>query len=326
MLRVLSFSLFLFLSPAIAVAQICGTINLTDTFSAAETARLDALVAPHPYGEGLIWQAEKGESRVVVVGTLHIPDRRFDAIVDRLRPEIAASDVLILETTLEDEAEMATLAAERPEMFFLTSGPSLIDLLGPEDWAQLEADLSQLGIPGAVAAKFQPWYASLILAVPTCAMSALQAGEKGLDRRLEEAAAEAGVDAKSLEGAEEVLEIFAGETIEDQLEGLRITLGTQDPENANTSTLVEMYFDEQTRASWEVSRILIDRRGIPDGQAMFDDVETSLLIGRNQAWEAVMPDLIAGGDAVIAVGAAHLSGESGVLRALERAGYEVERF
>ena len=80
-------------------------------------------------------------------------------MVERLLPEIAASDVLIVEATREAEAGMAALAAERPELFFLTTGPSLIDLLGPEDWAQVEKELSQRGIPGMVAAKFQPWYA-----------------------------------------------------------------------------------------------------------------------------------------------------------------------
>ncbi len=326
MFRALSFSIFLFFFPMIAVAQVCGTTDLTETFTAEEAARLDALVAPHAYGEGLMWQAEKDGSRVIVVGTLHIPDRRFDPMVERLLPEIAASDVLIVEATREAEAGMAALAAERPELFFLTTGPSLIDLLGPEDWAQVEKELSQRGIPGMVAAKFQPWYASMVLALPICALDVMKAGETGLDRRLEAAAEAAGIPVKGLEGPEAVLEAFTGETIEDQLEGLRITLGTQDPENANTSTLVEMYFDGRTRASWEVSRILIDRQGIPDGQAMFDDVEASLLIGRNRTWEAVMPGLIAGGDAVIAVGAAHLSGETGVLRALERAGYVVMGF
>ena len=41
-------------------------------------------------------------------------------------------------------------------------------------------------------------------------------------------------------------------------------------------------------------------------------------------WEAKLPDLLEGKNAVLAVGAAHLSGETGVLRALERMGYDVE--
>ena len=312
--------------PALAAAQVCGTINLTDEFTPAETAFLEGQIEGVPYAEGLIWRASKEGSDVVVVGTLHIPDARFDPIVETLTPEIAGSDLLILEATREAEAEMAQMAATNPELFFLTSGPSLIDLLEPAEWDQLSAELAQRGIPGVVAAKFQPWYASLVMAVPMCALTAMQAGETGLDRRLETVAEAAGIEVASLEGLEAVLSAFTGETIEDQLEGLRITLGTQDPENANTSTLVELYFEEQTRASWEVSRVLIEREGIEDGLQMFDEIEQSLLIDRNVTWEPVMNGLIEGKDAVLAVGAAHLSGETGVLRALERAGYTVAPF
>jgi uncharacterized protein YbaP (TraB family) len=283
-------------------------------------------VAQHPFSEGLTWQAEKDENRVVVIGTLHIPDARFDPIVARLTPVIEASDLLIVEATREVEASMASMAATNPEMFFLTTGPSLIDLLEEPEWEQLAAEMADRGIPGVLAAKFQPWYASLVLAMPTCALGALQAGQQGLDRRLEAVAEAAGVAVAGLEGAEAVLGVFAGETLEDQLEGLRITLGTQDPSHASTTTLVELYFDERTRASWEVSRILIDREGIEGGQEMFDDIEQSLLIDRNIAWETVMSELLPGKDAVVAVGAAHLSGETGVLRALERAGYTVSSF
>lgn len=318
----LSFALF----PLLAFAQVCGSTDLTESFTEEESAYLASRVAQHPFSEGLTWQAEKDENRVVVIGTLHIPDARFDPIVARLTPVIEASDLLIVEATREVEASMASMAATNPEMFFLTTGPSLIDLLEEPEWEQLAAEMADRGIPGVLAAKFQPWYASLVLAMPTCALGALQAGQQGLDRRLEAVAEAAGVAVAGLEGAEAVLGVFAGETLEDQLEGLRITLGTQDPSHASTTTLVELYFDERTRASWEVSRILIDREGIEGGQEMFDDIEQSLLIDRNIAWETVMSELLPGKDAVVAVGAAHLSGETGVLRALERAGYTVSSF
>lgn len=318
--------LTLALFPAVAAAQICGTTDLTETFTDEENAYLAARVAGQPFSEGLLWQAEKDGSRVVVAGTLHIPDRRFDPIVAQLTPEIESSDLLILEATRDAEVAMAQAAATNPEMFFLTSGPSLIDLLEPAEWDQVSAELAKRGIPGVIAAKFQPWYASLVMATPICALSAMQAGEAGLDRRLETVAEAAGVDVAGLEGIEAVLDVFSGETIEDQLEGLRINLSVKDDEDANTSTLVELYFQGRTRESWEVSRVLIDRQGIENGQEMFDEVEESLLIGRNEDWEPIMNELIAGRDAVMAVGAAHLSGETGVLRALERAGYEVTPF
>lgn len=309
--------------PSMALAQICGTVDLTETFNPAETAELEALVAPHVYGEGLLWRAEAEGSTVTIAGTLHIPDSRFDPLIAKLRPAIETADMMILEATAEDEAALAALAADRPEMFFLTEGKSLIDLLGPEEWALAAAEMEARGIPPFVAAQFKPWYASLVLAVPPCALTVMQAGEKGLDRRLEALAKEFGVETGGLETAEVVLEAFAGETIERQLEGLRITLTTNNDDAATTSTLVELYFRGRTRATWEVSRILIDRAGIKNGRALFQEVEDTLLDGRNNAWAPLILELAEGRDIVLAVGAAHLSGETGVLRVLERAGYRI---
>ena len=120
---------------------------------------------------------------------------------------------------------------------------------------------------------------------------------------------------------EQLLRLFADEPIEKQIDGLRITLETQASNDATTSTLIESYFEGRVRESWEFGRILIAETDIENGPELFEEVNQSLLLDRNQDWEPKIVDMVAGKDAVIAVGAAHLSGETGVLRALERAGY-----
>ena len=313
-------------STGFAVAQACGTTNLLDDLSESERARLGELVAPHAFARGNVWEAVKDGSRAIVVGTLHIPDASFDEMVSRLTPEVEKADLLILEATQEDEAEIARLAATRPEMFFLTEGPSLIDLLGPEDWSLAADRLSEIGVPGFIGAKFQPWYMSMTLAVPPCALDLIQSGQKGLDRRLEAVAKSNSIPLAALDDTEDVLALFADEPIEVQLKGLRLSLNTQMDNAAATSTLIESYFEGRVREGWEFTRILIDRLGIEDGQAMFDDINTGLLLERNKKWDAQFSDLIDGKSVVIAVGAAHLSGETGVLRALERAGYTLRPY
>ena len=111
--------------------------------------------------------------------------------------------------------------------------------------------------------------------------------------------------------------------MEKQIAGLRITLETQIDGDSTTSTLIEGYFDGRTREVWEYGRILVEQAGIEDGPALFEEVNETLLIGRNRDWEPKIAQMVAGKNAVLAVGAAHLSGESGVLRALERSGYTV---
>lgn len=323
MVRLLFMVLVMLLTPLVAMAQSCGTIDLIDALSPAERARLDALVAPHAFPVGNLWRADKGASTVVIAGTLHVPDTRLDGLAKRIDPFLRDADVLILEATSEDEAGLAAMAASKPDLFFITEGPTLIDLLSPEDWTKAEEQLSALGIPAFVAAQFQPWYMNLTLAIPPCALALVQTGAKGLDRQLESVALDVGVPIQSLDNVETVIRIFADAPFEDQMDGLRLTLNTTDDSNANTSTLIEAYFDGRTREGWEFGRIMVDRAGIENGQALFDEVNTSLLINRNADWEPMIHEMVDGKDAVIAVGAAHLSGESGVLRALERAGYTV---
>lgn len=312
--------------PAAALAQSCGTVDLIKMLDAEDRARLDALVAPHVYPVGNLWKASKEDSTVVVAGTLHVPDLRLAALTERVEPFLKSADLLILEATSEDEAALAELAATNPGLFFITEGPTLIDLLSEEDWARAQEMLSALGVPAFVAAQFQPWYLNLTLAIPPCAMALVQSGEKGLDRQLEAIAEIAGLPIKSLDDTEAVIRIFADAPFDEQMDGLRLTLSTNEDSAANTSTLIEAYFDGRTREGWEFGRILVDRAGVENGQELFDEVNTSLLVERNEAWEPRIRELVDGKDVVIAVGAAHLSGESGVLRALERAGYQLEPF
>lgn len=318
--------LALALAPFAATAQTCGTTDLIETLTPEERARLDALVAPHAFPVGNLWRAEKDGSTVVIAGTLHVPDVRLDALTARIDPFLRKADLLVLEASSEDEAGLAAMAATKPELFFITDGPTLIDLLSEEDWAKAEEQLAALGIPAFVAAQFQPWYMNLTLAIPPCALALVQSGAKGLDRQLEDIALASDVPVSSLDNVETLIRIFSDVPFEEQMDGLRLTLNTADEGNANTSTLIEAYFDGRTREGWEFGRIMVDRAGIENGQELFDEVNTSLLVERNQDWEPLIHEMVEGKDAVIAVGAAHLSGETGVLRALERAGYSVEAF
>lgn len=309
--------------PALAFAQSCGTRDLISELSTEDRAALDALVAPHAYAEGNLYEAVKGDSTVTVVGTLHLPDDRHTAMVDAVRPAILAADMLILEASSEAQAEIQTMAASRPDMFFLTDGPTLIDLLTEDEWNRLTEELADYGIPGFMAAKFQPWFLSMTLAIPPCAMEGVARGDKGLDMLLEDVALNANIPLAELDDVEALMDLLSGDPIEKQIEGLRLWLEMKVDNGAEMTTMVERFFQGKAREAVEFARLLLEDKNIP--VQMFDDMMQSILEDRNAAWEPKIIKLVDGKDAVIAVGAAHLSGESGVLRALERAGYQINR-
>lgn len=322
MLRSALFAFFLFV-PIGAWAQACGTENLLDSLSTADRERLDVLVSKHPFPEGIVFDAKKPGSKVTVVGTIHIPDPRLDPIVEDVRASLTSADLLILEATSEDQKGLQTYAAEQPELFFLTEGPTLIDMLSEEEWADITDRLAAIGVPGFLAAKFKPWYLSMTMAVPPCIMQQVASGAKGLDARLEGIARDADVEIATLDDIEALLELLAGDTLEEQLDGLRLSMELQGDGDAMTSTLVESYFQGRIRETWELGRIMIEDSGIENALQLFEDMNNDILIGRNASWEPKIASLVEGKNVVLAVGAAHLSGESGVLRALERAGYTI---
>lgn len=312
--------------PATAFAQACGTRDLIAELDATDRARLDALVAEHPYPQGTLFRAEKPGSTVTVIGTLHLPDPRHADQLEAVRPAIEEADLVILEATSDTQADLQSMVSKRPELFFITEGPTLVELLSEEEWQKLIAQLEDYGIPGFMAAKFQPWFLGMTLAMPSCALKAIQSGQKGLDHLIEEVALAGGVPLAELDNLEELMTLLAGDPMEKQIEGLRMWLDLQVEGDAEMTTMVEGYFDGRVREVWEFSRILLDQRGVEGGEEIFEELNASLLDGRNSKWEPKIAELVQGTDAVIAVGAAHLSGESGVLRSLERAGYTVSSF
>lgn len=316
---VLAVSLF----PALANAQACGTRDLIAELGPTDRAALQTLVAEHPYPEGNLYRAEKPGSTVTVVGTLHLPDPRHAETVDKVRPAIQEADLLILEASSEAQAQIQQMTATRPEMFFLTEGPTLIDLLDDEEWARLKEELSDYGIPGFMAAKFKPWFLAMTLAVPPCAMAQVQSGERGLDMLLEEVATRNNVPIGELDNIDQLLDLLAGDPLEKQLDGLRLWLSMKVEGDAELTTMVERYFQGKAREVVEFSRLTLADKNVP--VELFDEMMQGILEDRNTAWEPKILKMIEGKTAVLAVGAAHLSGESGVLRALERAGYTLTR-
>ncbi|MFV2052006.1 TraB/GumN family protein [Aliiroseovarius sp. YM-037] len=305
----------------------CVGSNLIDALSAEDRAALRERVAQHPYPEGNFWRATKGASTLHVVGTMHLADPRFVPMVNTVRPYVVDADTVFLEAT---EADMKALEARMlsdPSMMFIQTGPTLPDLLSEGDWARLTQRMEQRGIPGFFAAKMQPWYAAMMMGVPACAMD-LMTERNGLDKRLSVIAEGAGVETRALEDGEALLRAFAEEPMDEQIDMLSTFLATDADEAAGFATMVDAYFAGKHRELWEFT--ILHGKSQPgrtpeQWEELFAEAEQALLIDRNIAWMDVLLPAVSEGNHVVAVGAAHLSGEDGVLNLLAEAGYTLER-
>ncbi|WP_299772853.1 TraB/GumN family protein [uncultured Tateyamaria sp.] len=315
-----------FMAPLAAHAACTGT-DLRPTLDDTAQNEIASISTNMPFSEGNHWRAVRDNQVINLVGTMHIFDARMEAIVDRLEPVVETADLLMVEITAKEEAALLNAIATDPSIAFLSNGPSLIDLVSPETWTVLSEAAQARGVPPFMAAKYQPWFLSLTLGIAPCAMADLHAGKVGLDKMVMARATAADVPIVELETHQDLIALLGSEPIEEQVRFLPMIAQMEQFIVDSTATTVESYFDEKHGELLAFSRVF--SRGqvdLPDGEfdVLFDDMMEELLVQRNLAWMDRI-DARTEANIVIAVGAAHLSGESGLLQQLSDRGFELER-
>ena len=314
----------LFAMLALPAFADCSGQNLIPGLAAPARAALAAAVATYPFPTGNAWRAVKPGSTITIIGTLHLYDPRMEGMMQTLGPLVDAADLVLAEASPEAEAQLKSAIAANPALLIRPTGPTLPEVLTKAEWAALSAELTARGVPPFMAAKFQPWYVSMLLGIPTCAIAALADGPTGLDQMVMNRAARAGIPILSLEPYDTVFRAFGALSDAEQITMIRAALVTIPGAADQFATLTAAYFAGQHRQIWEFTRQQAATiPGTDPGQmaADFNLMEQALLTGRTVPWMDVLLPGAMGKTVVVAVGAAHLSGEKGLLYLLQQAGY-----
>ncbi len=311
---------------AAPVAAECYGLNILDTMPAAERQGVLQAADAVPYPRGNFWTATKGEARLTVIGTYHLDDPRHEATMQHLGPMVADAAALLVEGGPEEEKALMDHMARDPSVMTITEGPTLLERLPPETWKQLSAAMSERMIPPFMTAKFQPWYITVLLSLPPCAMESI-ADPKGLDGLLIDAALAAKVPVKALEPYDTVFKMFGAFTADEQLAMIDQSLAFEPMIEDFSVTLADAYFDGESRLLWELMRHESYRMpGYTREQvdAELARMEDLMMVERNRAWIPVIEEAAAQSPLVVAFGALHLSGEDGVLNLLAKNGWTIE--
>ncbi|EBA10142.1 TraB/GumN family protein [Sagittula stellata] len=313
--------------PVLAHAR-CAGDDLRPTLLPDEKAEVDARLAETPYTSGNHWIARRGDEIVHLVGTIHLSDPRLDGPTERLSPLLDDAAVLLLEMAGPDRKTMEASIASDPAMFMLSDG-SLPDLLSEDEWQQLSSAMAARDMPAFIGARMQPWYVSMLLSVPACMKDLLEQND-GLDVRLEAIAEEKRVPTLSLEPWDTGLALFAAVPMAAQLSMIRSALAPPEVNEDLFETIITTYFEEAHAESQLVLEVLSPRltpMQEEEADVVFDTVNSAMIDARNRAWIPVILDTLESteGPVVAAFGAAHLSGEEGVLNLLAEEGFELER-
>lgn len=325
-MRRLALAALLFLGLAPAAGADCTGADLMAALPPDRQAAIIAAADSVPFARGNLWLATRGAQSLTIAGTYHLDDPRHAGTLAVLAPRLDGAQALLVEAGPEEEARLMKALGNDPSRMFITTGPSLLERLPPETWDRLVTALEARGVPGILGAKFQPWYASIVLAIPACALAETNQ-PKGLDGALVAAAQDRGLPVVALEPWDTIFALFDSFTPEQEIDMLESALAMEGQSADFSSTLADAYFRGESRLIWELTREYSARQ--PGQSRASVDAELALMeevmmARRNRAWIPVIEAAAARGPAVVAFGALHLSGEAGVLNLLAQNGWQVQ--
>ncbi|MDP6707360.1 MAG: TraB/GumN family protein [Alphaproteobacteria bacterium] len=274
------------------------------------------------YGQGLLWRVQgHGAAPSYLFGTMHSSDERVLQIPKPVLDAFDASDRFVFELIIPQQQ---TGKLDRTPRLRLPAAVELRQIVGEEVYAKIVGRATRYGIPQASIDRVHPLaFVFVFRKTPHEYRRQLQ-GWAFLDQALQNEARALGKP------------VYALETIEEQLLGFK-SLGRKD-----IGTMLNAIIDRSFRAE-RAHETLLQSYLRRDLDAIFTgmDLEASRLSGeerhghdlfmswlldyRNHVMATRVVQHLRAGKAFVAVGAAHLPGQMGLLHLLERQGYRVKR-
>lgn len=316
-----------------AAAQECTGQNLFKTMPPARLAELRAATDGIPYHKGLFWRAQKGDQRILLLGTYHFADPRHDRSMARFGPELDRAAALLVEAGPKEEAKLAEAMAANPALIVDPTGPTLPERLDDAEWQALSRALQERGLPAVVASRLRPWYVAMMLGISPCMrrMVAARGDAGGLDHLLIARAEAASVPVRALEPWDTVLTLFDGMTAGEEEDMIRAAMPGAAYADDYTTTLTDAYFAGDSWMIWEFGRFdAYDNSGLSRAEVdrQMQLAQEKLMDRRNESWIAPLEDAAAkaagqGKGVVAGFGALHLPGRRGVLALLQDRGWQI---
>jgi uncharacterized protein len=261
-----------------------------------------------------LYAVERGGHVSHLLGTIHLGFGFEEVLTPDARERFTHSSQVITETDLGADS-----AARLMQAALLPPDQSLAVMLGPETWHKLQARVGGQ-IPDSVLDHLRPWLPAVLLGIDDLkrALERLRPGKSAhmMDIELIKLARGAGKVLRHLESVDQQIAVFDAISTEEQLTELSHALSSDSA--AQSRSLVEAYASGDEGA---LARALFDSEQVARAPGFYQAV----LFERNEHWLPVLERAVAQGDVFVAVGAAHLLGERGLLAELRQRGYAITR-
>ncbi|HIU39411.1 MAG TPA: TraB/GumN family protein [Candidatus Limisoma intestinavium] len=269
----------------------------------------------------LLWKisGKNLEKPSYVFGTHHVAPL---SIVDSI-PEMGT--VISATEQVYGEIDMLSMQSSMQQMamaMMLPSDTTLLDLLGEKVYAKVDSVMTRyrLGsLDNPAMRRMKPAALSSLLAVAMSRAVLPEFGSTQLDAYFQLQAREAGKPVGGLETAQQQIKILYGAPLRRQAEQLACVVENADWNVALMKSLGDAYMRQDLDALEELMSQKLG--GACDSTPEEDEM---LVGGRNDAWMEQMPKIMEAHSTLFVVGVGHLVGERGLLRQLQKCGYQVE--
>ena len=268
------------------------------------------------HGQGRLFEVTAADiSPSYVFGTMHVTDPEVLRLPTPVARAFDDCTRLLLELAATPEIQ-----ARLAEAMLLSDGRTLSEIVGPEVYGKLLRRAAAYGLPAQQVNRFRPWAVALIFSFPMAELDRSMSGIMPLDRALQAAADGRGINVFGLETLDEQIAAFGDMSEPDQVASLRMTLDLNPKIDAFYADMKDAYLAGDLDRLHAMSLSMLGND--PKLAAYF---KKQFIEMRNQRMVERMARHLRQGAAFVAVGALHLSGESGILRLLEKRGYKVKR-
>ena len=272
--------------------------------------------------EAILWRVEKTDVAAShLFGTMHVSDKRIMAMPVAAREAAERARLVALEIADTSPGAMMKSIQKVPQLMIYTDGSRLDQKLSEAEFKQVSALLAKAGMPAQMAAVVRPWMVSIALAVPTCEQQRIASGETALDAFIGALAKDKKIPVVGLETIESQLMSLAGVPETDQLAMLRVSLAFMAQREDLFETLIQSYVKRDLGIVLELSKGLAQIAGLK--ASGFAGFSRELIDKRNQTMFASSLPHVEQGNAFIAIGAAHLIGDTGLVALYRKAGFTV---
>lgn len=314
-------------TSALADIASCPSSNLLAEWETAKPdyyAEIRTQADATPNGKGIFWKIEReGAPTSYLLGTVHISNPRVTALPPTVEEAYKSVSNVVLELSeAVDEQQLNTAMMARPDLLMAKPGSDLREFVGADTVDGLERVLKERGLTFEAVAPLNPVIVYSMVALPACEFRLQASGAAFLDRAIGQAAIKDGKKLFGLETPVEQLEAFA--SLEDDFvrESLRSAVALGNKLDTLTATTVELYLQEDIGAIMPLMEKATEEftpdADLDAGYAAFTEV---LIDKRNQNMAERSVQYLEEAATLIAVGALHLPGDTGLVELLRKQGY-----